>query len=236
MSDLLDGKVALITGGASGIGRAGALRFAAAGARVVIADVQDEAIAGVVEEIGTGQALGLHADVTEEAQVEAAVRHGVERFGRLDVGLFAAGTGGGGPIHLLESEVFDRVIRLNVYGVFYAVKHAANQMIAQGRGGSLIAIASLNARQVAEGFTAYCTSKAAVAMLMQNAALELGRHGIRANAIGPGLVQTPLSARLWQTPAVRDAFIAETPMGRYAQPEEVAELALYLASDGCDKL
>ncbi len=231
MPDSLDGKVALITGGASGIGRASTLRFAAAGARVLIADVQDEAIAGVVEAIGGDGALGLHCDVTDEAQVEACVAQAVQRFGRVDIGLFAAGAGGGGPVHLLDSAIFDQVMRLNVYGVFYAVKHIAGQMIAQGGGGSLIAIASLNAHQVAEGFTAYCTSKAAVAMLMQNAALELGRHGIRANSIGPGLVQTPLSARLWQTPAVRDAFIAETPLGRYCQPEEVAELALYLASD-----
>ncbi|HEY7294706.1 MAG TPA: SDR family oxidoreductase [Dehalococcoidia bacterium] len=231
MGELLDGKVALITGGASGIGRASALRFAAAGARIAIVDVQDEALTGVVEEVSGERALGLHGDVTDEAQVEACVQQAIARFGRIDIGLFAAGTGGGGPIHLLDSAVFDRVMRLNVYGVFYAVKHVAAQMIAQGSGGSLIAIASLNAHQVAEGFTAYCTSKAAVAMLMQNAALELGRHGIRANSIGPGLVQTPLSARLWQTPAVRDAFIAETPMGRYCQPEEVAELALYLASD-----
>jgi NAD(P)-dependent dehydrogenase (short-subunit alcohol dehydrogenase family) len=159
------------------------------------------------------------------------VEQAVTRFGRVDAGLFAAGGGGGGPIHQLESELFDRVMKLNLYGVFYCVKHTAARMIAQGGGGSLIAIASLNARQVAEGFTAYCTSKAAVAMLMQNAALELGSHGIRANAIGPGLVETPLSAPLWQTEAIRDAFIAETPMGRYAKPEEIAELALYLAGD-----
>ncbi|HZQ34972.1 MAG TPA: SDR family oxidoreductase [Dehalococcoidia bacterium] len=231
MGEPLEGKVALITGGASGIGRASALRFAAAGARVVIADVQEAAMAEAVAAIGAERALGVPCDVTDEAAVEGCVRQAVERFGRVEIGLFAAGTGGGGPIHLLDAAVFDRVMRLNVYGVFYSVKHMAAQLIAQGQGGSLIAIASLNAHQVAEGFTAYCTSKAAVAMLMQNAALELGRYGVRANSIGPGLVQTPLSAPLWQTPAIRDAFIAETPMGRYCQPEEVAELALYLASD-----
>ncbi|MHB8576360.1 MAG: SDR family NAD(P)-dependent oxidoreductase [Dehalococcoidia bacterium] len=228
---LLEGKVALITGGASGIGRASARRFAAEGARVVIVDINDEAIGETVMEFGSDTALGIRRDVTDEAQVEDCVRGAVGQFGRLDIGLFCAGMGGGGPIHTLDSATFDAVMKLNVYGVFYAVKHVAAQLIAQGSGGSLIAIASLNAHQVAEGFTAYCTSKAAVAMLMQNAALELGRHRIRANSIGPGLVQTPLSAPLWESDAIRDAFIAETPMGRYCQPEEVADLALYLASD-----
>lgn len=228
---LLDGKVALITGGASGIGRACALRFAAEGASVAVGDVQADRMADLVAEIGAERALAVHTDVTDEAQVAALVDQAAERFGGIDIGLFAAGTGGGGPVHLLDAEVFDRVIKLNVYGVFYTLKHTARNMIDRGRGGSLIAIASLNARQAAEGFTAYTTSKAAVAMMMQNAALELGRYQIRANAIGPGLVETPLSAPLWQTDAIREAFIAETPMGRYAQPEEVAALALYLAAD-----
>jgi NAD(P)-dependent dehydrogenase (short-subunit alcohol dehydrogenase family) len=227
----LEGKVAIITGGASGIGRACALRFAAEGARVVIADVQAEAAATLAQQMPEAKALALTTDVTDEAQVERLVRETVTRFGRVDIGLFAAGTGGGGPVHLLDAAVFDRVLKLNVYGVFYCLKHVARQMVDQGDGGSLIAIASLNARQPAEGFTAYCASKAAVAMMVQTAALELGRYGIRANAIGPGLVETPLSARLWQNPAIRDAFIAETPMGRYAQPAEVADLALYLAGD-----
>jgi NAD(P)-dependent dehydrogenase (short-subunit alcohol dehydrogenase family) len=227
----LNGKVALITGGASGIGRASALRFAAAGARVALADLQDAAMAEVVAAVGDGRALAVSADVTDEAQVETCIRRVVGHFGRVDIGLFAAGGGGIGPVHELASEVFDRVIKLNLYGVFYALKHVARQMVAQGGGGSLIAITSLNARQAAEGLAAYCTSKAAVAMLVQNAALELGRYGIRANSIGPGLVETPLSAALWQNEAIRDAFIAETPLGRYCRPEEVAELALYLAAD-----
>jgi NAD(P)-dependent dehydrogenase (short-subunit alcohol dehydrogenase family) len=227
----LDGKVALITGGASGIGRASARRFARAGARVAVVDITADAVDAVCAELGPDAALGVRADVTDETAMQTAVARTVERFGRLDTGLFCAGVAAAAPVHLLPAPDFDRVLKVNVYGVFYAVKHCAARLIEQGTGGSLTAIASLNARQAAEGLTAYTTSKAAVAMLMQNTALELGRYGIRANAIGPGLVATPLSERLWQTDALREAFLAETPLGRYAEPEEVAELALFLASD-----
>jgi NAD(P)-dependent dehydrogenase (short-subunit alcohol dehydrogenase family) len=227
----LDGKVAVITGGASGIGRASALRFVAEGARVALGDVQAAAMSRMVEEIGADRCLAVPTDATEERQVEALVQRTVECFGKVDTGLFCAGIGGFGPVHRMDSALFDRVIRLNLYGVFFALKRTAAWMVEHGTGGSLTAIASLNAHQPAEGLGAYCASKAAVAMLMQNAALELGRHGIRCNAIGPGLVETPLSAPLWQNEAIRDAFIAETPAGRYAQPEEVAALAVYLASD-----
>ncbi len=227
----LEGTVALVTGAASGIGRACAQRFAAKGARVVLADIHTAPLEELAAALGQDQALAVTCDVTDAGQVQALITRTVAAFGGIDTGLFAAGTGGAGPVHQLESAVFDRVLKLNVYGVFYCLKHVAGQMISQGRGGSLIAIASLNARQPAEGLAAYTTSKAAVAMLMQNAALELGRHGIRANAIGPGLVETPLSASLWQHPGIREAFMAETPLGRYAQPAEVAALAHFLAGD-----
>jgi NAD(P)-dependent dehydrogenase (short-subunit alcohol dehydrogenase family) len=227
----LQGKVAFVTGGASGIGRAGALRFAQAGARVAIADLQAEAAREVAAVIGDERALALTMDVTDEQQVEQAVRATVARFGGIDVGYFCAGVGGFAPIQRHPAEAFERVLRVNLFGVFYALKHVSARMIEQGGGGSLIAIASLNARQPAEGMAAYCASKAAVSMLMQVAALDLGRHGVRANAIAPGLIETPLSAGLWQNEAIRDAFIAETPLGRDGTPEEVAELALFLASD-----
>ncbi len=227
----LGGKVALVTGAASGIGRACAERFAAEGARVALADVNADALAALGEALGAERALAVPCDVTDESQVAALVARTVERFGGVDTALFAAGAGGAGPVHLLDADVFDRVMKLNVYGVFYSLKHAAQQMLTQGRGGTLTAIASLNAHQPAEGLAAYTTSKAAVAMLMQNAALELGRHGIRANAIGPGLVETPLSAPLWGHAGIREAFIEETPLGRYAQPAEVAALAVFLAGE-----
>jgi NAD(P)-dependent dehydrogenase (short-subunit alcohol dehydrogenase family) len=233
MSDLdeLEGKVAFVTGGASGIGRAGALRFAQAGARVAIADLQTEAAHAAAAAIGDERALALTVDVTDEQQVEQAVRATVERFGRIDVAYLCAGIGGFAPIQRHPAATFERVLKVNLFGVFHALKHVSARMIEQGGGGSLIAIASLNARQAAEGMAAYCASKAAVSMLMQVAALELGRHGIRANAIAPGLIETPLSAGLWQNDAIRAAFIAETPLGRDGTPEEVAELALFLASD-----
>src|SRR3712207_1585992 len=128
----IEGRTAFITGGASGIGRACARRFAAEGARIVLADLQADEARRLAYEIGLERALALAVDVTDEVQVADAVRQTVERFGGIDIALLAAGTGGGGPVHLLDATVFDRVIKVNVYGVFHALKHVARQMVDQG--------------------------------------------------------------------------------------------------------
>jgi NAD(P)-dependent dehydrogenase (short-subunit alcohol dehydrogenase family) len=227
----LEGKVAVITGGASGIGRRAAERFVEEGARVFIADINQEAINATVAAIGHNQADGLTVDVRDEAAVQKMVEETVRRFGRVDIGLNCAGVGTFSPIHQHPLEEWQRIIDINLTGAFLSIKHESARMVAQGRGGSIITIASLNARQAAEGMAAYCSAKAGVAMLTQVSALELGRHGIRVNAIAPGLIETPLSAGLHETPAIRDAFLNETPMGRTGTTTDIADLCVYLASD-----
>jgi NAD(P)-dependent dehydrogenase (short-subunit alcohol dehydrogenase family) len=227
----LDGKVAVVTGGASGIGKRTAEAFVEEGARVVIADLNADGIGGLVGQLGHNYADGLEVDVRDEAAVKRMVERAVRRFGRLDIAFNAAGIGGFSPVQEYTLEDWDRVVGVCLTGTFLCVKHEAAQLIAQGQGGSIINVASLNATQAAEGLSAYCAAKAGVAMLTKVAALELGRHAIRVNAIGPGLIHTPLTAGISARPGFEAAFVAEAPMGRAGEPEDVARLALYLAAD-----
>lgn len=225
----LDGKVGVVTGAASGIGRAIARRFVAEGAVVVGGDVDEAGLGALAVELGD-RFVAAPGDVTVEDDQAALVATAVDRFGRLDVAVANAGTGHFAPIVDHDLADWQRLVDLCLTGVFLTVKHAGRAMSAGG-GGSIVTMASLNAVQPAGGMSAYCSSKAAVAMLSQVAALELGPAGIRVNAIGPGLVQTGLTAPLWSVPGIVDAFVDNTAIGRFAQPEDVADLALFLASD-----
>jgi NAD(P)-dependent dehydrogenase (short-subunit alcohol dehydrogenase family) len=227
----LDGKVAIVTGGASGIGKGIVQRFVAEGARVVIGDPDSDGTGALIGELGHNYVDGAAIDVRDEAAVDRLVAQAVRRFGRLDVAVNNAGVGGFSPIQEYQQADWDRVIGITLTGAFLCVKHEAKRLIAQGNGGSIVNIASLNAVQPTEGFAAYCSAKAGVAMLTKVAALELGRHKIRVNAIGPGLIHTPATAGMTGVPGVEEAFIHEAPMGRPGEPEDVAGLALYLASD-----
>jgi NAD(P)-dependent dehydrogenase (short-subunit alcohol dehydrogenase family) len=227
MGERLRGMVALVTGGASGIGREIARRYVGEGARVVIADRNGPLVQDTVEELGDA-ATGSEMDVTLEADVARAVAE-ASRFGRLDIGVNCAGLGYSVPLTEQTEEQWDTVVDVCLKGVFLSMKHEARAM--EGRGGVLINIASINARQPGAGLSAYCAAKAGVEMLTRVAALELGPRRIRVVGIGPGLIDTPLTTFQQQRPHVREAFLENIPLGRVGRTDDIANAAVFLASE-----
>jgi NAD(P)-dependent dehydrogenase (short-subunit alcohol dehydrogenase family) len=225
----LDGRVAVITGGGSGLGAASARRLVADGASVLLADRNPDALAAMAEELGDASATEL-VDVTVEADVERAVQRAVERFGTLDTAVNCAGFGTFGlvPDHPLDE--WRAVIDTCLTGVFLAVKHEGAVMRERGAG-AIVNIASINSRVPAIGMAAYCCAKAGVEMLTRVAAMELGPHGVRVAGIGPGFVDTPLTAFAQAMPKVREAYVESTPLGRAGQPEDIADAVAFLVSD-----
>lgn len=237
---LLRDKVAVITGGASGIGQACAIRFAEEGANIVIADIQDgQETVKLVGKAG-GRAVFVRTDTTSDADCEAMVVAGVAVFGHVDIGVAAAGVSGTNPADEQVAEVesnfvtnlivdnFKRVLEINLIGVMLADKALGRQMLAQGTGGSIINIASTAARIPLPGASAYCVSKAGVHMLTKVMALELATTGIRVNAVGPGFTTTPMWHPNQDSLAHRYAM-SLTPMGRNGTAYEQADACLFLA-------
>lgn len=227
MPGRLEGKVAVVTGAASGIGLGIARRFAAEGAHLLLADIDGRAAADTAATLSP-PARALACDVTVEDDVVAVMASAVEHFGRLDVVVANAGAGGFGLLTDLPAEEWRRIVELNLTGTYLTVKHAAHHL---EPGGVVLTMASLNAVQPSAGMAAYCAAKAGVAMLTQVAAMELGGRGIRVCCIAPGLVRTPASAAFWDVPGVVEEFVENTTVGRFADPDDVAALALFLASD-----
>ena len=225
-----EGKVAVVTGGASGIGLAISRRLVAEGARLVIADINPATLRTAVTELGSAS-VSVLTDVRIEAQVAAMVDAATQRFGRLDLAFNVAGLGAFGAIADLAEADWDLVMDVCLKGVFLAVKHEAGRMIGQGHGGAIVNVASLNAQVPMYGGTAYCCAKAGVEMLSRNAALELAAHRIRVNTVSPGLTDTPLTAPMREVPGVEAAYMDRIPMRRWGTPEEMAAAALFLASD-----
>jgi NAD(P)-dependent dehydrogenase (short-subunit alcohol dehydrogenase family) len=232
MAERCAGKVAVITGGASGIGLATARRLIAEGGRVVIGDINADTLAHAEKELGDA-ALGVRCDVRAEDDVEALVAMAEDRFGGVHVAFANAGVGSLGLITDASVPEWMRVLEVNLIGPMLTVKHAARRMAA---GGSIILTASLNAVQPAAAMAAYCCAKAAVAMLAQVAAMELGPQGIRVNAIGPGLVRTPLTEALWLTPALIEEFADNAPLIGSTTPDDVAGVVAFLASDDASSI
>jgi NAD(P)-dependent dehydrogenase (short-subunit alcohol dehydrogenase family) len=233
----LDGKVAVITGGASGIGEASVRLFAGEGAEVVVADVQDERGGRLASELG---AEYVHADVTREEDVEAAVSHAVDVYGRLDCMFNNAGVAGAvGPIESVTVEAFDRTVAVLLRGVFLGIKHAAPVMRAQG-GGSIINTASVAAVRTGYGNHVYSAAKAGVVQLTRSVAMELGEDNVRVNCVLPGFIPTPMIARARGVPlgeadgklgVITDSFREAQPIRRPGHPDDIAKAALWLASD-----
>jgi len=227
--------VAFITGAAKGLGKAIALRLADDGFDIVVSDLASEDVSSVVDEIKAKgrKALGLPADVTSAEQVEAAVQKAVEELGGIDVMVANAGIGFFGSFLELTEAEFDRVINVNVKGVFNSFHAAAKQMVKQGRGGRLIAASSAAGKAGVPMLTPYATSKWAVRGLTLSLARELGHYGITANCYCPGFIETPMTVNPL-TGKVGDAIsshVARLPIPRIGQPEEVANAVSFLASE-----
>ena len=226
---ILDGKIAVVTGGASGIGRAAALQCAAAGARIVIADVQDGS--DVVRQARTQQhEIGFHrTDVSRADEVADLMRHTVAQHGRLDIVIAAAGISGGNCSTAEYTEAdFDRVIAINLKGVFLTMKYAIPEM-RRGGGGAIVNIASVMGLVGLPHTPAYSAAKGGVVQLTKVAALENAAHHIRVNCLCPGMIDTPMVQRI--PPAGRDDFVARQALHRLGTAEEVAAAAVFLAGD-----
>jgi NAD(P)-dependent dehydrogenase (short-subunit alcohol dehydrogenase family) len=226
----LQDRVGVITGGASGIGAECARRFIDEGARVVLGDLNAEALASMRDELGDVCVTEV-VDVTDPVASERMVARAVDEFGRLDLALNAAGIGWYSPVHAHPVEQWDAVVNVCLRGVFLSVRAESAAMLAAGTHGVIINIASINAIVPAEGMSAYCAAKAGVAMLTRCAAMELGPHGIRVVGIGPGFIETPMTQYARAIPGVQDAYIESIPMRRPGAPRDIADAAVFLASD-----
>jgi NAD(P)-dependent dehydrogenase (short-subunit alcohol dehydrogenase family) len=231
----LENKVALITGAGSGIGRVSALRFSSEGARVMAADADEKAGRGTVEQIRAqdGEADFVRADVSRAADVEAMIAATERRFGALHVLFNNAGIfpDADGSVVETDEATFDRVIAVNLKGVFFGCKYGIPALLRAG-GGSIINTASFVAVMgSATAQSAYTASKGGVLALTREIAVEFARQGVRANALCPGPVNTPLLQSLLADPAARARRLVHLPMGRLAEAEEIANAALFLASD-----
>mgnify|MGYP001548632812 CR=1 FL=1 len=223
---LLEGKVALITGAGSGIAKSSVEIFVREGARVVAADVSGAE--NDTAELYGEEVSAVHCDVTNEADVEAAVQAAVERFGRIDAVLNVAGIASGSLIADVTAEHYDQTMDVNLRGVLLGMKYGIKAMKAAKTAGAIVNISSAGGLNAAPGTGVYAASKAGVIALTKTAALEVGHRGIRVNAICPGMTKTEImGATVDQIPGAAE----KTALGRVGQPHEVAELAAFLASD-----
>ncbi|WP_206244354.1 SDR family NAD(P)-dependent oxidoreductase [Novosphingobium terrae] len=231
---LLAGKRVLITGGSTGIGAATAVEAARQGADVAInylhSDERAQEVVAQIEALGR-RALALSGDVADPATAQAFLARAVEAFGGVDVFVSNAGIC---PFHAfldMPVELVDRTFAVNLHGAYYMVQAAANQMVKQGQGGAIVAVSSISALVGGEFQTHYTPTKAGVHSLMQSAAIALGKHGIRCNAVMPGTILTEINREDLADPEKRRRMEARIPLGRLGQPEDLAGPIIFLASD-----
>lgn len=229
----LKDKVYIVTGAANGIGRACAEEFAAEGARVVVSDIDAKKGAAVVETItdAGGEAVYIGCNVAIPEEVQHLVDKSVEAFGRLDGVIPNAGI-----VHVcdfldLSLEDFDRVLDVNLRGVFVTAQAVARQLVKQGGGGTIIHMSSVNSVLAIPNITSYAVSKGAIGQLTRAMALALADHGIRVNAIGPGSINTDVLKAVADNKAAMSKILSRTPMGRAGEPSEIARIAVFLASE-----
>ena len=237
---MFDGKVALVTGAGAGIGLATAKAFALAGASVVLADRDAEAIdkAAVGIRSAGHNAIGVTCDVTDKAQVLAMVEQAVSTYGRLDAAFNNAGINtGGAPLLETSDEEFDRIIDVNLRSVWHCMKAELRQMVAQGSG-AIVNCSSIGGMVGSKGRSAYSASKHGIIGLTRSAALDYASQGIRINAVCPGMTATPMTATVSRNydPELVQALLARAPIGRFAAPEEIAAAVVWLCSPAASYL
>ena len=231
----LDGKVAIVTGGNSGIGKAIVLELAAQGASVVIDYVTHPEAADELEQqlVALGDKVAtVEADVSKVADLQKLVDTAVSTFGRLDIMVNNAGVETRTDVLTTTEQQYDFVLDVNLKSAFFGTQIAAKQMIAQGDGGCILNVSSVHEDWPMPGNTAYCLSKGGARMLARTAGQELGPHGVRIVNVGPGAVATPINTSTMADPEKMKTLDAAIPLGRMAQPEEIAKVIAFLASDG----
>ena len=230
----LENKVAVVTGSSSGIGEAIALAFADEGAAVVVNySRHEDAAQKVLDKIENagGKGLVVGADVSDPKEVEAMVQQATDAFGRLDIMVNNAGMEHKMPFLETPFEVWQETIAVNLTGAWLGCQAAAKRMVAQGDPGRIINVSSVHEDLAMPTNSPYCATKGGVRMLMRTLAVELAPHNITVNNIAPGAIETPMDAPLEQDPAVMKELLSEIPLGRMGKPEEVANMAIFLASD-----
>ena len=234
MTSELQGKVGLVTGGTSGIGRDTAVLFAKAGAKVVVAgrrEVEGKETVDLIRAAG-GDGLFLKADVSKAADVDALVQKTVEKFGRLDVAFNNAGIEGHWlPITEQSEEDWDSTVDINLKGVWLCLKYEIRQMLKQGGGGAIVNMASVAGMMGLAGAATYSASKHGVIGLTKSAALETARSGIRVNVVCPAVIETPMADRAYEDPGVQKFVLGLHPVGRFGRAEEIAEAVLWMCSE-----
>ncbi|HVQ88655.1 MAG TPA: glucose 1-dehydrogenase, partial [Actinomycetes bacterium] len=231
----LHGRVAVVTGGNSGIGKAVALALAREGANIVIDYVSDPAAAEDVEKqiVALGdRAIGVDADVSKVADLQRLIDQSVEAFGRVDIMVNNAGVETRTSILDTTEAQYEKVLDVNLKSAFFGTQIAAKQMIKQGQGGRIINMTSVHEDWPMPGNTAYCLSKGGMRMLTRTSGVELGKHGILVSGIGPGAVATPINAATMSDPDKMAVLDAAIPLGRMAEPDEIANAVVFLAGDG----